>query len=397
MGMERLLILMFLACAELFGAGARREPVLSRTDLLSSRDADGRVQRTTNITEWQQRRRTIVSAMQEIMGGFPGAEKRCPLDPNVEEEVDCGDYVRRRLTYQSEPGSRTPAYLLIPKRALNDSLQKFPAALSLHPTSPLGHQVVVGLGDNPNHAYADELVRRGFVTIAPAYPLMAEYHPNLQELGYASGTMKAIWDNVRALDLLESLPFVQRDAFGAIGHSLGGHNAIYTAVFDPRIKVIVSSCGFDSYLDYYSGDPKVWQKGKGWTQERYIPRLAEYAGRLEEIPFDFHELIAALAPRRIFINAPLGDSNFQWRSVDRVIAAARSIYELHAAADRLEVMHPDCAHDFPKAMRERAYQLLETLKAPASLPKGQAHSPSPQPHSATTNIACSQSSAVRFR
>ena len=67
--------------------------------------------------------------------------------------------------------------------------------------------------------------------------------------------MKAIWDNIRGLDLLESLRFVKRGRYGAIGHSLGGHNAIYTAVFDQRIKVVVSSCGFDSYLDYYDGDP----------------------------------------------------------------------------------------------------------------------------------------------
>ena len=36
-----------------------------------------------------------------------------------------------------------------------------------------------------------------------------------------------------------------RCPFGALGHSLGGHNAIFTAVFDPRLKVVVSSCGFD--------------------------------------------------------------------------------------------------------------------------------------------------------
>ena len=60
--------------------------------------------------------------------------------------------------------------------------------------------------------------------------------------------MKAIWDNVRGLDFLESLSFVKRGKFGAIGHSLGGHNAIYTAVFDDRITVVVSSCGFDSFV-----------------------------------------------------------------------------------------------------------------------------------------------------
>src|SRR5205807_193368 len=106
--------------------------------------------------------------------------------------------------------------------------------------------------------------------LAPAYPLMANYQPDLKALGYQSGTMKAIWDNIRGLDLLESLPFVNKRKLGAIGHSLGGHNAIYTAVFDQRIRVIVSSCGFDSFLDYKGGDIR------GWTSERYMPRLLAY-------------------------------------------------------------------------------------------------------------------------
>lgn len=60
---------------------------------------------------------------------------------------------------------------------------------------------------------------------------------------YESGTMKAIWDNIRALDVLESLSFVRQGAFATIGHSLGGHNSVYTAVFDKRLRVVVSSCG----------------------------------------------------------------------------------------------------------------------------------------------------------
>ena len=32
---------------------------------------------------------------------------------------------------------------------------------------------------------------------------------------------------------------------------------------------------------------------------------------------------------------------------------------LHGAGDRLAVEHPDCAHDFPVEMRERAYRWLE--------------------------------------
>jgi pimeloyl-ACP methyl ester carboxylesterase len=188
---------------------------------------------------------------------------------------------------------------------------------------------------------------------------MGEYQPNLGHLGYASGTMKAIWDNMRGLDLLAALPFVKGDRFAAIGHSLGGHNAIFTAVLDPRIAIVVSSCGFDSFLDYYDGAPAMWAPGKGWTQDRYMPGLAKFAGNLAAIPFDFHELIAALAPRPIWINAPLRDSNFRYRSVDAIVTAARGVYALHGAERNLTVHHPDCPHEFPREMREQAYAAID--------------------------------------
>src|SRR5438067_2292677 len=102
---------------------------------------------------------------------------------------------------------------------------------------------------------------------------------------------------------------------------------------------------------------------KGWTSERYMPKLLAYQNRLSEIPFDFHELIGALAPRPVLINAPLGDTNFKWRSVDEIVRAAAAVYRLYGVPQNLRVEHPDCGHDFPPEMRELAYQLLhENLK-----------------------------------
>ncbi len=335
-------------------------PRLDRTNLLLYCDNSGRTNTAHTPAQWQQRRAEIVRGMERVMGKWPGNARRVPLDVKVEAETDCGTYVRRFITYQSETNSRTPAYLLIPKATLAGK-KKAAAVLCLHPTdNTIGHKVVVGLGGKPNRQYAAELAERGFVTLAPAYPLLANYQPDLAALGWESGSLKAAWDNSRGLDLLAALPFVDAArGFGAIGHSLGGHNSVYTAVFDERIQVIVSSCGLDSYLDYYGGDPKNWQPERGWCQTRYMLKLANYRGRLAEIPFDFHELIGALAPRVCFISAPLKDSNFRWQSVDHIAAAAAPIYRLHGKPEHLLVEHPDCDHDFPDAMRTRAYQLFE--------------------------------------
>jgi len=334
-------------------AEAAASPVegrLTRTNLLSYQSPKGEIVPVKSVSDWQKRRVSILRAMQEVMGPLPGPEKRCPLEVRQDEEVDCGSYVRRWISYASEPGSRVPAYLLIPKKALAGEIN-FPAVLALHQTHSLGQKVVVGLGGSTNDEYGAELALRGYVVLAPPYPLLANYHPNLKSLGYQSGTMKAIWDNMRGLDLLASLPFVKSAGFAAIGHSLGGHNAVYTAVFDERVKVVVSSCGLDSYRDYMDGNIK------GWTSERYMPRLLEYP--VAEIPFDFHEMIGALAPRRCLIIAPYGDANFKWRSVDDVAQAASQVYALYGQPGNLQVEHPNCAHSFPPEMRQAAYRLID--------------------------------------
>jgi len=325
---------------------------LSRTNLLEYRGPDGRGVPVQTITDWEKRRAEIVAAFQSVAGPLPRPERHEALDVTVEDETDCGDYIRRSITYSSEPGSKTPAYLLIPRAALEGRVRAH-AVLCLHQTHPLGRKVVAGLGNSPDDEYGVELARRGYVCLAPSYPLLADYHPDLKALGYRSGTMKAVGDNRRGLDLLESLPFVKPGAFGVIGHSLGGHNAIFTALFDDRLKAIAVSCSFDSFSDYMNGDIR------GWTSERYMPRLLEYRGRLAELPFDFHELIAALAPRPVFINAPMGDTNFKWKSVAVVATAARPVFALYGVPDHLEVEHPDCGHRFPPALRQKAYEVFD--------------------------------------
>ena len=354
-----------LGLAGVVGAPGQR---LERENLLQYRAPNGQVAAVRTPAEWPLRRAEILAGAQAIMGRLPDASRRVRLEVKIASETDCGSYVRREITYTAEPGARVPAFLLVPKGVLAGKAQR-PGVLALMSTnSTEGNRPVVGLGSasaKPGRNYGEELAQRGFVVIAPPYPHLADYQPDLKGLGYASGTMKAIWDNSRALDVLAAMPGVAPRGFGAIGHSLGGHNAIYTAVFDERITAVVSSCGFDSYLDYYREKQEVvWRPGQGWTQERYMPALAAYAGRLPEIPFDFHELIGALAPRAFLAIAPVGDANFKWQSVDRVLAAARPVYVLHGAAERLAVEHPECEHDFPVAMREKAYAWLERFLAP---------------------------------
>jgi hypothetical protein len=138
--------------------------------------------------------------------------------------------------------------------------------------------------------------------------------------------MKAIWDNMRAIDRLETLPNVDRQRIGVIGHSLGAHNALFTAVFEPRLKVVVSSCGFSSFAK---------DDLPSWNGPRYMPRIAsEFQNDSRQMPFDFPEVLACLAPRPVFISAATRDDDFDVSGVRDCIAAAKAIMPSIAARSR---------------------------------------------------------------
>jgi len=323
--------------------------------LLEVADAAGKVRPFDTPFDWGLRRAHILGNMEKVMGRLPGPGRRVPLDVKVISEEDAGRYIRRKITYASEPGDRVPAYLLIPKKV--SASAKTPAMLCLHPTSPLGKDQVAGLGGKPSRFYGHELANRGYICLIPDYPSFGEYKAyefNKDGEQYVSGSMKAIWNNIRGLDLLEAMPEVRPDRIGCIGHSLGGHNALFTAAFDQRIRAVVTSCGFTAFGDYYGGNLK------GWASDRYMPRIAAvYKSDPKAMPFDFHEVIGALAPRGLFVNAPLKDSNFDVGGVRKVISSAQQIYKYRNAQNKLKVVYPDVGHDFPQDIRQAVYKWLD--------------------------------------
>ncbi|MEP6755971.1 MAG: acetylxylan esterase, partial [Chthonomonadales bacterium] len=197
-------------------------------------------------------RQDILKRMERVMGPLPGKNMRARLDVQVSEEVDAGTYIRKKLTYQSAPGERVNAYLLIPKTHEHP----LPAILCLHQTTDQTIRETIGLAGRPNMHYGSELAERGFVVVAPEYPMLGDHQIQIPSDRWASGSMKAIWDNMGAIDLLQSMHEVDPNRIGAIGHSLGGHNALFTAAFDPRIKCVVTSCGFTAFARYYGGNLK---------------------------------------------------------------------------------------------------------------------------------------------
>lgn len=292
-------------------------------------------------------RQQILASMQEVMGPLP---KHPPGPPHVTilEEVSLPQFIRRKITFDSGDGDSVPAYLFVPAGVLPKGHARRPAVLCLHQTVAIGKAEPAGLGGKINMHYAAELAGRGFITLAPDYPGFGDYHIDPYTMGYVSATMKGIRNHRRAVDLLASMPEVDPRRIGVIGHSLGGHNALFLAVFEPRIAAVVTSCGFTSFHKYKGGDLT------GWSHRGYMPRIAAvYRKSPDHMPFDFPDVLAAIAPRPIFINAPLRDANFDSTGVDDSVRSAQA-----AHSGSLRVVHPDCEHDFPPEVRTQAYDFL---------------------------------------
>lgn len=295
------------------------------------------------------RREEILSRMERVMGKFPRADEVVVLDVRIESEHRRENYTRFKVSFAAEKGDRVPAWLLVPHGE-----GKRPAVLCLHQTVNIGKDEPAGLGGNKNLAYAHELAERGYVTIAPDYPSFGEYPYNFKTSRWASGSLKAVWNNIRAIDLLTQRPEVDARRIGAIGHSLGGHNAMFTAAFDDRIQAAVSNCGFTRFGKYYGGDLR------GWASERYMPRIeTEFNSDPQKVPFDFTDVILAMAPRAFLACAPIRDDNFEVSGVRDVMTAVQPYFERLGVAEKLRAIYPECGHEFPPEVRREAYRFLD--------------------------------------
>jgi dienelactone hydrolase len=323
--------------------------LLLAPSLLPAEPREPLLKPNASVADWSARRTKIIAAAERVMGPLPGPTFRVPLDTKTLSEERRGTILYRKLSYQSDPTDRATAWLLLPEIKPGE---RRPAILALHQTVRPGKDEPVGLSGSPTMQYGIELARRGYVVLAPDYPSFGEHtydftaHPE-----YASGTMKAIWDNIRGVDLLATLPEVDPARIGVIGHSLGGHNAIFTALFEPRLQVVVSSCGFTSLRK---------DDLPSWTGRNYMPRIAtEFQNDIAKMPFDFDELVAALAPRPFLAVAATRDDDFDVTGVQDVIAAAKPVYTLYNREAALTALYPESPHDFPDAARTRAYDFLD--------------------------------------
>ena len=350
----------FILCAVLLVPACTQRQATSR--LLSYVDAKGRQRSVATSQDWEIKRNQIRDSLQAVMGPLPSLKRSPDFDIQYRDSLKEAHYTRYLINFRVAENEYLPAYLYIP--AGKELHVKYPAMLALHPTGDLGKQII-DEGYN-NMAYAKELALRGYVVISPDYPGFGELsNYDFQNDSYLSGTMKGIFNHIRCIDLLQSRADVDTERIGVIGHSLGGHNAMFVAAFDTRLKIVVTSCGWTE-LEYYDIGA-VAEKHYGgrlgpWAQDKYMPLFRDkYHLNGDQIPFNFHEIIALIAPRGFFSNSPVNDSNFDVAGVKTGIEKAKEVYRFLQAEDRLQVRYPIAEHDFPPEIRMEAYRFIDKI------------------------------------
>ncbi|GGG85792.1 hypothetical protein GCM10007415_18980 [Parapedobacter pyrenivorans] len=342
----------------------RKENDERLSKLLAYTDEKGRERKVQTLADWQKKRDQVLAGMQLVMGDLPDTSGLGVPQVQVISQEKRAGYTRFNIRYLAAPDEWVSAFLYVPKSS--GKKKQHPAMLVLHSTGGAGKGIVDGEGKLPNRAYAKELAEKGYVVIAPDYPSFGDLKDyDFSADRYASGTMKAIFNHIRAIDLLVARTDVDANRIGVIGHSLGGHNAIFVGGFDERLKVVVSSCGwtlFDHYDIGEAGTKAYGGKLGPWAQDRYMPLLRQrYGLEPARVPFDFDEAIAAIAPRAFYSNSPVGDQNFAIEGVTAGIAYVGEVYQFLGAGAYLHVAYPEAGHDFPYETRMEAYAFIDRI------------------------------------
>ncbi len=316
--------------------------------------------RIVSLEGWMSERKRLASTIQQILGA-PGNLKVPPVEVRELGTVDEGNHTRRRLLIRSEAEDWIPAYLLVPKQL---AAARVPAMLCLHQTVAQGKEEPCGMQGDPELALALELVKRGYVCIAPdaigfgeripagKQPYdnslaFFEKHPGWSFMG------KMIWDVSRVVDYLETLPFVDPKRIGSIGHSHGAYGTLFAAAFEPRIAAAVASCGFTTFrMDPH---PERWSH-----LTALIPQLGCYLPEVAGIPFDWQHVLALIAPRKLFVWYTTGDAIFpRTENLDGLLQDVRTVYRLYGVQESIAWRSENGPHRFPQVAREAAYSWLD--------------------------------------
>jgi len=308
----------------------------------------------------------------QLIGGLPTG--RAPLNARVVGEVPRDGYVVRRVIFESSPEFYVTANLYVP----TSGKTPFPAVLA-----PCGHSETGKAYEVYQHLYIG-LAKHGYVVLA-ADPIgqgervqywdfvhgrnFLENPDNQHSMAgiqeYLLGQDVAryfIWDGLRGIDYLESLPEVDGARLGVTGSSGGGTLTTYISMLDLRVKAasivtFITSIPekIEARANDADGDP-----------EQDIPGLLA-AG------IDHTEMVGMIAPRPVLVGAATRDF-FPIRGTHETFAELQRLYQKLGVADHIKLVEFDHRHMYSQPLREATYAWFDRwLKGGPA--EGEVHEP----------------------
>ncbi|WP_165226461.1 alpha/beta hydrolase family protein [Aquisphaera insulae] len=290
----------------------------------------------------------------EMLGGMPGAQG--PPAARITGRISGDGYTVDRVLFESFPGFQVSGLVY---RPAGDA--------TAHPgvLSPCGHSEV-GKAHETYQTLHINLAKRGFVVLTydpvgqgersqfwdasrgrSRFDLSCGEHCVLGNPLYLLGMSFAryrIWDAIRALDYLISLPGVDAARIGCVGNSGGGNLTAYLAAVDDRVRVPVIGCYITALprrmanriQEDPSSDPEQDPHG-------FVSRGIDHAG-----------LLALIAPRPALLCSAEKDF-FPIAGTRATFAEAKRLYAIAGAEDRIGMTVAPGPHGLSRPLREAAY------------------------------------------
>ncbi|MFP6596483.1 MAG: acetylxylan esterase [Candidatus Hydrogenedentota bacterium] len=193
---------------------------------------------------------------------------------------------------------------------------------------PLGDMLDRGFGFIA--VYQNDLVSHNEVDfnrgIAPLFYQTGQSFPKAHEWGCLS---IVAWGAMRAMDYLETDDDFDHTRIAIMGHSKMGKATLWTAAQDERFALAISA---------QSGcaGAALWRRKSGETLEKMVTRFPywlsrnawKFVNQEDDLPVDQHMLLAAIAPRPVYIHSATGDTWADSRGEYLSAYHASPVYEL---------------------------------------------------------------------
>jgi hypothetical protein len=140
------------------------------------------------------------------------------------------------------------------------------------------------------------------------------------------------WGLSRVVDYVETQPFADKTKIIALGHSRLGKLTMVATAFDDRIALgaPAGSSGAGTGAYRFCGPGRGGKEGVEDMTRKYpyyfVPRLKEFTGQMDKLPFDAYWYVALTAPRPWISIEGTDDQNCVPNAVKQTVLAAKPVY-----------------------------------------------------------------------